>query len=130
MSASSQASDKLCETCSEIIVYIPRRIIHFNDFQGSRQLLREYHSLEDVAEGAKFGCAFCTLLHACHVRSAGPSPATVCTSLKVYRVTRGDEIDTSFIKLECDHAYGWHSEQCLGIVPIVEGNIPISCVVN
>lgn len=121
MSASTLASNKLCDKCSNIIVYIPRRTQRYGDFHGSRQLLREYHSLADLMAGADFGCAFCILVHACHERSAGQ--AIACSPLRVYRVIRDDLINTCFLKLECDHAYGKHSEQSLGVLLNEEGTM-------
>ena len=116
MSSLIPRSDNPCDTCSAITIYFPRHLRHFNGFYGSRQLLREYHNLIELENGAGRGCPFCKLLFACHVRSVGQSPAKVCNALKVYRVIRGNSIDTCFLKLECDHAYGRHSEQSLGVM--------------
>jgi len=121
MSDPSHISENLCEGCSEVVVYLPRKVVQYDDLHGSRQLLREYGTLADLEELAHLGCAFCKLLYACHCRSAGANPAADCGGLKVYRVTRGHSLKHSFIKLECSHAYGWHSEHCLGVMPLTEG---------
>lgn len=116
MSSLITGSDSPCDTCSAITIYIPRHPRQFNGSYGSRQLLREFRNLAELEEGAGRGCVFCKLLFACHVRSVGQSPAKVCNALKVYRVIRGYSVDTCFLKLECDHMYGRHSEQSLGVV--------------
>ena len=125
MAISQLDSRSLCEKCSEITVYLPRRVVRYGEFHGSRQLIREYDTLADLEDGVNLGCSFCKLLYACHCRSAGPNPTAACTALKAYRVTRGYWLKQNFIKLECSHAYGWHSEHCLGVVPVVEGTSPL-----
>ena len=117
----SDEQSNLCETCEAITIYIPRKTIPFHGFQGSRQLLRSYTTLLDLQAGAASRCQFCILLNACHQRSVGEDPTTHCTNLVVYRIVLDAARRRYFIKLECIHAYGRHSEHCLALSPCIEG---------